>query len=65
MQSAKYYRRLAAQAQRIALLSTDREVTNLLKKLTVDYNDIAEDLERGLIEIKHPELLPQQEHKGV
>jgi hypothetical protein len=58
MQSAKYYRGQAAQAQRLAVISTNQDVT-------IDYNDIAEDLERGLIEIKHPELLPQQEHKGV
>ncbi len=63
MQSAKYYRGQAAQAERIAIASTNREITDLLTKLAVDYNDIAEDLERGLIEIKHPELLPQQQHK--
>ncbi len=63
MQSAKYYRSQAAQAQRLAIISTNHEVMDLLKKLMVDYSDIAEDLERGLIEIKHPELLPQQEHK--
>jgi hypothetical protein len=65
MQSARYYRGQAAQAQRLAVISTNQDVMDLLKKLTIDYNDIAEDLERGLIEIKHPELLPQQEHKGV
>jgi hypothetical protein len=27
-----------------------------------DYSEIAEDLERGAIEIRHPELLPQRRH---
>jgi hypothetical protein len=27
-----------------------------------DYDDIAEDLERGVIEIRHPELMPQRRY---
>jgi hypothetical protein len=28
-----------------------------------DYEDIAEDIDLGAIEIRHPELLPQRNHR--
>jgi hypothetical protein len=31
----------------------------LLLRMAQDYEDLAEDLENGAIEIRHPELLPQ------
>jgi len=31
----------------------------MLRQMAQDYTDIAEDLETGAIEIRHPELMPQ------
>jgi hypothetical protein len=32
--------------------------------IAVDYDDIATDLEDGLIDLVHPELLPQNHHNN-
>jgi len=34
-----------------------------LRKMAQDYRDIAQDLENGAIEIRHPELMPQSGHR--
>jgi hypothetical protein len=36
------------------------EIREMLAQMARDYDDIAEDLENGAIEIRHPELMPQQ-----
>ncbi len=62
MQSAHYYREQASLASRLAKGVTTPETAALLGRLAQDFHDIAVDLERGLINIKHPELLPQRDH---
>jgi hypothetical protein len=62
MKDVSYYREQAARARRLAKQITRDEVAQTLVDLAVGYEDIAEDLERGLVEIRHPELLPQHEH---
>lgn len=59
MQEASYYREQAERARRLANATTDRDAAAQLAKMAEDYLDIAEDLERGLIDVRHRELLPQ------
>ena len=59
MQEASYYREQALRARRLANATTDRDAGAQLAKMAQDYSDIAEDLERGLVEIRHRELMPQ------
>jgi hypothetical protein len=61
MREANYYREQANRARRLAGGVVNAEVIKTLLQVSRDYNDIVEDLERGLIEIRHPELLPQAE----
>ena len=58
MHSANYYRDQASRARRLGepLSESDRYA---LEALARDFDDIAEDLDRGAIEIRHPELMPQ------
>jgi hypothetical protein len=58
MQKPSYYREQAARARRLARGSRD-DIEELLKHLASDFDDIAVDLERGAVEIRHPELMPQ------
>ncbi len=62
MQSAHYYRDNAAKARRLSMGITSSEMSRMLEKLARDYDDIATDLERGAIEIVHPNQLPQRDH---
>ena len=59
MQDASYYRDQAERARRLARAITNRETEALLSRVARDYEDFAEDLETGAIEIRHPELMPQ------
>jgi hypothetical protein len=36
------------------------DLLEVLHRVAQDYDDIAEDLEGGAIEIRHPELMPQR-----
>lgn len=58
MHSADYYRDQASRARRLgeSLSGSDQHA---LETLARDFDDIAEDLDRGAIEIRHPELMPQ------
>ncbi len=58
MRDAGYYRGQAARARRLARQMRS-DVAEQLEGLARDYDDIASDLERGAIEIRHPELMPQ------
>jgi len=60
MQSAHYYRGEAARARRLSRHIADPDMLDILAKMAKDYDDIATDLEQGLIEINRPELLPQR-----
>ncbi len=59
MQPASYYREQGERARRLAQSILNREVVEMLSRMATDYDDIAEDLEAGLIDVRHPELLPQ------
>jgi hypothetical protein len=60
MYPAPYYRQKAAHARKLADMSPEGEVRRALEGIIVDYEQIAEDLELGAIEIRHPELMPQK-----
>jgi hypothetical protein len=62
MHTMTYYREQAEKAERLASLVTDDAMAAELRKMAEDYRDIAEDIEKGAIEIRHPELMPQKKH---
>jgi hypothetical protein len=59
MYDPSYYRSQAERARPLALAPTDRETQERLRRMAQDYLEIAEDLESGAVEIRHPELMPQ------
>ena len=59
MHDASHYRQQARRARRLAQGTPNREVERLLSQVASEYDDIAEDLENGAVEIRHPELMPQ------
>ena len=61
MCSARYYRRQAAIARRLASKVTDEGAVEILKQTAQDYKQIAEDLETGAVEIRHPDLWRHRE----
>lgn len=60
MNRASYYRDQADRARRLAREQTHHETKALLLRVAQDYDDIAEDVENGAVEILHPEMLPQR-----
>ena len=60
MHPASYYRERAEHARRLASRVYQRDLLETLRQVAQDYDDIAEDLEGGAIEIRHPELMPQR-----
>ena len=64
MHEAAYYRRQAARARRLARAQSRLDTEALLARIARDYDEIAEDLEKGAVEIRHPELMPQQQEHG-
>jgi hypothetical protein len=56
MHDPSYYRDQAERARRLAMEPTDRETKDRLREMSQDYLDIAEDLESGAVEIRHPQL---------
>ena len=63
MHDPDYYRSQAERARRLALVPSDRGTQDTLLQMAQDYLDIAVDLERGAIEIRHPELMPQKQQR--
>jgi hypothetical protein len=59
MRDASYYRSQAERVRRLSMVPSDRATQDTLQQMARDYSEIAEDLERGAIEIRHPELMPQ------
>ena len=59
MRDASYYRGQAARVRRLSIVPSDRETQEILQEMARDYAELAEDLERGAIEVRHPELMPQ------
>jgi hypothetical protein len=57
MRSPSYYRDQAERARRLARSVTDRErAKGILSQVAQEYDELAEDLEGGAGEIRHPEL---------
>jgi hypothetical protein len=54
-----YYREQAERARRLASLTHQPEMTEMLQRMAKDFEDIAHDLETGAVDVRHPELLPQ------
>ena len=58
MHDPSYYRDQAERARRLARSVTDRErAKGILSEVAREYDEVAEDLESGAIEIRHPELI--------
>ena len=63
MHQASYYREQASRARRLARQLHQRDASTLLSQIAADYDDVAEDLENGAVEIRHSELMPQNRRK--
>lgn len=61
MQEPSYYRQQAERARRLARSSTRGDIEEQLLRMAQEYEELAEDLDSGAIEIRHPELLPQRQ----
>ncbi len=61
MQSAAYYRSQAQRARRLAQSLPGDPLREQLECIAHDLDNIAIDLERGLIEIRRADLLPQHQ----
>ena len=59
MHPPSYYRERAKHARRLAGLTHQSEMTEMLERMAQDFEDIACDLENGAVDVRHPELLPQ------
>ena len=62
MRELGYYRQEAARARRLAISINHPEARDALLKMAKDYDEIAADLQQGAIEVRHPDLMPQQQH---
>src|SRR5438552_2648770 len=60
-----YYRRQAKRAKRLSDGTTDQEMQEALASAAQDFADIADDLERGAVEVRHPELVTQSQHDAA
>jgi hypothetical protein len=59
MHDPTYYRAQAAHARLLADGVVSNETAAALTQAAQDFDDIAVDLETGAVEIRHPELMPQ------
>jgi hypothetical protein len=59
MNDSAYYRDQADRARRLASRALG-EIGDTLSRVAWDFDDIAEDLETGAVEIRHPERMPQK-----
>jgi hypothetical protein len=57
MTGASYYREQADHVRRLAEMTWQDELEALLRRVAHDYEEVAEDLEAGATEVRHPELL--------
>jgi hypothetical protein len=57
MDGASYYRERADHLRRLAEMTWQRDLEGVVRSLAQDYDETAEDLEAGAIEVRHPELL--------
>ena len=61
MHAPEYYREQARHARRLSSMVHQIDVRDTLRRTAQDFDEIAEDLETGAIEVRHPELLPQRD----
>jgi hypothetical protein len=59
MHPAHFYRQQAERARRLAS-STTGSLHDELRQMAQEFDDIAEDIEIGAVEVRHPEMLPQR-----
>jgi hypothetical protein len=60
MRDAAYYREQAERARRLADgVPGHSDVQNSLRDMAQNYDEVAEDIEQGAAEVRHPELTPQ------
>ena len=64
MQKAATYREQAERARRLARSITNGKAERMLLAMAQEYDDLATDLERGAVEIRHPELLTKRQRSG-
>jgi hypothetical protein len=60
MHGPEYYREQAERARRLAVMAHQPELKETLTQAAQDFEDIADDIEMGAVEIRHPEMLPQR-----
>lgn len=65
METAKHYRTQAERARRLAAGLSERETETMLVTFAREYDELAEDLESGAVEIRHRELMPQWRRKAA
>lgn len=63
MQTTRYYRDQADKARALAHDVATPDAADTLQKMAEDYDDIADDLQNGAVDIRHPELMKQPERK--
>jgi hypothetical protein len=57
MERASHYRELADHARQLAEATWQEELEEMLRRVAHDFDEIAEDIEVGATEVRHPELL--------
>ena len=60
MGSASHYRERANHLRQLAERTWQRDLEALLLRVAQDYDEIAEDLEAGATEVRHPELFGEK-----
>jgi hypothetical protein len=60
MHSAQDYRRQAVHARQLADMTYQPELEDMLRRTAQNFEEMAEDIEAGAAEIRHPELLPKR-----
>jgi hypothetical protein len=63
MHDVRYYQEQAERARRWSKHVFEGELAEMLTRMAQDFDDIASDLLNGAVNIRHPELLPQQTRK--
>jgi hypothetical protein len=64
MQDANYYREHAERARRLARSVTKGDVEQQLLQMAEEYDRLVVDLEKGAIEIRKPEQMPQRQQQA-
>ena len=59
MHGPGYYRRQAQKARYFAQTAIQDDLSSEFAEMARDFDEIAIDLESGAVEIRHPELMPQ------